>query len=351
MSQHIKPVWYIRLTQWEFWPFFMVYPFVMVYWLWCSLKARSLFYFTAANPNIETGGIFGESKSKILAQLPAHLQPAIVLVKARQNWHLTAQGIAQKGISYPLIAKPDVGCRGLLVQVIQNEAQLQAYLNKYPEMDVIVQAYVLHPIEAGIFCCVQPNSSSTTVVTSVTLKSFMSVTGDGKSNIRQLMANNIHTSMQLSRFETHYPDVLAQIPFDGQTILLEPVGNHCRGTKFINGNYLITPQMHHAFTQIMQTLPGMYYVRFDLRCPSLDDLAAGRNLQILEINGVGAEPAHIYQSGYPYWAAQRDLLYHWKLVYQIARHNHRSKAIPYYTFGELKKYWKTQKRYQSYADK
>ena len=101
----------------------------------------------------------------------------------------------------------------------------------------------------------------------------------------------------------------------------------------------MTQQWGQQWMQAMQTLPGMYYVRFDLRCPSLDDLAAGRNLQILEINGVGAEPAHIYQSGYPYWAAQRDLLYHWKfrIVCVHYRHRYRSKRIILHKIDKMRK--------------
>jgi hypothetical protein len=59
-----------RLTNWEYWPFSVIYFPVFFYWLWLSVKARSLFFFSAANPSIESGGMLGESKYRILKNVP-----------------------------------------------------------------------------------------------------------------------------------------------------------------------------------------------------------------------------------------------------------------------------------------
>ncbi len=40
------------------------------YWIYYAICARSLFFFSAANPAIETGGLFGESKEAIFDQIP-----------------------------------------------------------------------------------------------------------------------------------------------------------------------------------------------------------------------------------------------------------------------------------------
>ncbi|MDX5321090.1 MAG: hypothetical protein LPK45_08285, partial [Bacteroidota bacterium] len=46
----------------EYWPVWLVYLPTLLYWAVLAIRARSLFYMTAANPSIELGGFFGESK-------------------------------------------------------------------------------------------------------------------------------------------------------------------------------------------------------------------------------------------------------------------------------------------------
>jgi hypothetical protein len=41
----------------------------------------------------------------------------------------------------------------------------------------------------------------------------------------------------------------------------------------------------------------------------------------LEYNGCGAEPNHIYDSGYSLIAAYKEILKHWKALYEISRYN------------------------------
>ena len=37
----------------------------------------------------------------------------------------------------------------------------------------------------------------------------------------------------------------------------------------------------------------------------------------MEYNGIGAEPAHIYDPGYPFFKKYKDIYSHWKIIYQI----------------------------------
>jgi len=43
---------FMRLFHWEFWPFNLVYFPVFFYYAFLAVKARSLFFFYAANPTI-----------------------------------------------------------------------------------------------------------------------------------------------------------------------------------------------------------------------------------------------------------------------------------------------------------
>ena len=48
-----------RLTRWEFWPAWIVYPPVVLYVLWLAIRHRGLHVFAACNPAIPGGGFIG----------------------------------------------------------------------------------------------------------------------------------------------------------------------------------------------------------------------------------------------------------------------------------------------------
>ena len=54
------------LSTFQLWPRWLFYLPVFGYWLWLSIRHRSLTLPTAANPSIYSGGFIGESKSQIL---------------------------------------------------------------------------------------------------------------------------------------------------------------------------------------------------------------------------------------------------------------------------------------------
>ena len=117
-----------------------------------------------------------------------------------------------------------------------------------------------------------------------------------------------------------------------------PIGNHSRGTKFLDANHLITSDLTRVFDRISQSIDGFYFGRFDLRCSTVADLYAGRNIKILELNGAGAEPAHIYQPGASIQAAYQALFHHWRVLYDISLENHR-RGVAYMTLREVIDLW------------
>jgi len=58
-----------RWWHWEFWPAWIFYPPVGIYYLWLAIKYRGLTLPTAANPGIFSGGMVGESKIATLREL------------------------------------------------------------------------------------------------------------------------------------------------------------------------------------------------------------------------------------------------------------------------------------------
>lgn len=90
--------------------------------------------------------------------------------------------------------------------------------------------------------------------------------------------------------------------------------------------------MSESFDRISKEMRQFYFGRFDLKCASLEDLSKG-NVKILEVNGCGAEPAHIYQPGFSLWEAYGVLFTHWNNLYQISFQN-RQRGVPYTSFRE-----------------
>ncbi|MBP6410464.1 MAG: carboxypeptidase-like regulatory domain-containing protein [Pseudarcicella sp.] len=103
-----------------------------------------------------------------------------------------------------------------------------------------------------------------------------------------------------------------------ETLTLEPIGNHCRGTAFLDNNFLINQQLNQVFDKIASTVRGFHYGRFDLKVKSIDDLYEGKNIKILELNGVWSEPAHIYDPNFKLWKAYKDLFWHWNTMSKIS---------------------------------
>src|SRR5262249_34649393 len=148
-------------------------------------------------------------------------------------------------------------------------------------------------------------------VNSITAKEFLYVQGDGKKTLRELILENDRARLQWNSLQKVYCDKLDDVFLEGEKVELVSIGNHCLGTKFLNGNHLITEKLSASFDRISKQLPGFYFGRYDLRCASIDDLENGK-VKIMELNGCGAEPAHIYHPKASLLDGVRDLIAHWQ---------------------------------------
>lgn len=113
---------------------------------------------------------------------------------------------------------------------------------------------------------------------------------------------------------------------------------------------MIDEQMNTTFDTISKQIEGFYFGRFDLRCTSIEDLKQGNNIAILELNGAGAEPAHIYQPGYSFFKAQKVLAQHYKMIFDAASYN-KETGVKYMTHAEFKQWRKLEKEHRLKANK
>ena len=338
---------FIRLLHWEYWPFNLVQFPVACYYLTLAIRARSFFYFSAANPGIETGGMFGESKWKIFEIIPDAYFPPTILVQENIPVHEITQRLAEKQISYPMIAKPDRGERGWKVSKLLNEQDLLAYTADM-NADFLIQSFVSLPVEMSVFYFRYPDQQKGTI-SSVVVKELLQVTGDGTSTLLQLILDYPRALLQLPVLKQVHAARLQHVPLAGEVIELVPYGNHSRGAKFVDACHLIDTELTTVFDHISAQIPGFYFGRYDLRCSGIDELKHGRNFQILELNGAGAEPAHIYNPGSSLLHAYKVLFYHFRVMYEISLMNHR-KGVPFMSFHEFKELYKLLKSYRQKAD-
>lgn len=319
-----------------------LYPLIVFSYPYWAFRAKSWLFFTAANPGIETGGMTGESKAKINDMIPPPYRPQNVLISANEPRTTWQTRLEKAGIKFPLIAKPVVGARGLMVEKLQDMATLDAHITRFG-VDFMIEEFIDYPIEAAVLYWKNPITEQSGI-SSITIKKFLTVKGNNQDTVRNLLKQNFRGILQIERLDKEKPALMNSVPKCGAEIVVEPIGNHCRGTTFLNGNHLINGDMVKAFDTIQSHLGECYFYRLDLKTPTIDDLQHGRNIKILEINGVGSEPAHIYDPQYPLWKIWRDTWLMWRKIYEIGEANHFL-GVPYQTYSEFKEYVKTQDRY------
>ena len=109
----------IRLLNWEYWPFHIVYGPIYIYWLWLCIRARSLFFFNTSNPSIKNGGFLMESKWDIYKILPEGYFPSTIYFEAGASEDEILNKVLSKELKFPLIGKPDIGMKGMSVKKIE----------------------------------------------------------------------------------------------------------------------------------------------------------------------------------------------------------------------------------------
>ncbi len=315
------------IFKWEFWPTYMFYIPLFPLYIYYALRSGSFTYFAAANPGLKNGGDATESKFDTLKILPKKLIPHSIFIPKNRDLKSILKNLKERGIDFPLIVKPNIGYRGLLVKKLTDLADLESYLKKYSSIDLIIQEFIAHKKECGILYYRYPGQKSGKI-TSITLKSYLHVKGDGRSKLSDLIAKNTHVKRYQPIYKERIINYLDYKPKKGETYILNEIGNHCKGASFINGNHLISQKLTKTFDKLSHSINGVYFGRFDVKYNNFSDLEAGKNFKIIELNGVIAEPTHIYDaSKSSFFIALKSIAKHWQYVYKIAKINHKYEGV------------------------
>ena len=209
--------------------------------------------------------------------------------------------------------------RGLAIQKIESEQELINYISKV-NYDFLLQEYIDFPEEAGIFYVRMPGEESGKI-TGIVWKEFVIVEGDGHSTIRQLVAANSRFSLQMKALENEYPDELNGVLAKGEKLNLVPYGNHARGAKFTDASWRVNEKLLFVINSICTKVPEFYYGRMDIRFKSFEDLEQGKNFSIIELNGAGSDPTHIYDPKHSIFFAWKEIIRHLNMLYKVSCKN------------------------------
>lgn len=284
------------------------------------LRTRKLLYFTTVNPSIPLAGFFGEHKDEILNVILSEYKPK---TRSYKRGQVTHEAIL-KDFSFPLIAKPNVGERGYEVVLIRDDEVLKEYIKK--DFDFIVQEFIDEPIELGVLYHRLPNSK-TGYISSLTLKEYMTVRGDGSSTVYELLLKHPRHFLYAETLSARFPKRMHLIPERDLEYTVHRIGNHCLGTQFIDIGEKVTPNLVSTLDKIADAYEGFHYGRFDLKVTSYDALSKGEGLKIFEMNGISSEPGHMYDMP-TVFHAYKTLYIHWNYILRISLQNIKKGVEP-----------------------
>lgn len=289
-------------------------------------QGQIFFFFAAANPSIEYGGFLMESKKKIYDLLPPGYYPPTIYITAGTAADAVLRQVNAAGFTYPMIAKPDIGGQGRGVKKLHNEAELIAYAGVSP-LDYLVQQFITQPNEVGVFYYRYPGEARGHV-SGIVRKELLAVQGDGRSTIHQLLLKDKRFILQLQALQKLYGDGLLEVLAAGEIKELVPYGNHARGAKFLDDSHLADEAFTSSMDALCQQVEGFYYGRLDIRYHTWEELRQGKNISVIELNGAGSEPTHMYDPRHGLFFAWKEIVRHWIILWRISRTNHK-KGVPY----------------------
>lgn len=331
----------------EFWPGWAFYTPIVVQWIALGLRYGDFSLPTAANPHITTGGLCGESKSAILNQVRPegrHLLCPIATIVARPDGLADAEAaMAAANLLYPLVAKPDIGCNGTGVRLIDGAAAMRRYLADFPVGEtVLLQELATEPLEAGLFYIRHPDEAVGRL-TSVTIKHPPVVTGDGRRTLRALIMADERARLVPHLYLERLAGRLDSVPAAGEPVRLVFVGNHCKGSIFRDGRTLVTPALTEAVDRLAKAVPDFHFGRIDVRFTSTVALRRGSGFRVIEINGVGSEATHVWDPDTRLLDAWRAQFFHYGSAFRIGAAN-RSRGVATAGVWTMLREWRKQRR-------
>ena len=334
-------------------PAWVVYALHVPFIAWLSLRYGGVTLPTVANTGFELGGLLCTSKAAVFGLFGpngrARLAEFVRVAAGPEAAVEALKLMAELGLGFPVVAKPDIGRNGLGVKVVRSARDLAAHLARFPRGEgVMVQRFVDAPGEAGLLYLRRPGEARGRV-TGVTLKRFPEVVGDGRATLRQLILADPRARVFAGTYLRRNLDALDEVPPRGARRALTSVGNHVRGAAFEDGGAHLTPALEAAVDRIAREIPGFHVGRFDVRYEDLRALRRGEFV-IVELNGAGAEPTQVWDPRRSVAGVYAGLLAQWRTVYRVGAENRRRGARPARMAEVARRYIAELRRLRTYPD-
>ncbi len=102
-----------RLTHWEAWHYNIKYVLLSPVGIWYSLRARSFYFFTPANPVLTFGGFEGGPKKEIYDLLPKETYPNSIYINTSWPLQKVQELMMENHLIFPVMPRVQV-VRGFL---------------------------------------------------------------------------------------------------------------------------------------------------------------------------------------------------------------------------------------------
>ncbi|MBD0297826.1 MAG: hypothetical protein ICV84_21975, partial [Flavisolibacter sp.] len=233
MNGKIKNWWY-KLTHWEQWHYNVKYVLMSPVWIWYSIRARSFYFFTPANPTLTFGGFEGEPKKETYDLLPKDVCPVTIYLTPHLPLQKVEHIMAEAGLDFPIAAKPNIGMMGLLFRKIDNREQLAQY-HQSMTAEYILQEMVQYPMEVSVFYYRIPGKEKGTI-TGFVRKEALEVVGNGTDTLETLMEQQLATrpGFKIAEWKTKHRHRLGNIVPAGEVFKLSWTANLSRGARLVN---------------------------------------------------------------------------------------------------------------------
>lgn len=301
----------------EFWPAWIFYLPIVPYYIYFSIKYRGVLHPFYANPEIYNGGLIGESKWDFLKHLQNDQSYNLKAAKFsnQMDENVISTWMQSNQITFPFIAKPDIGQRGYGVRIIRNWQQLKQYF-EFSKGDIILQQKSNFVREAGLFYIRLPKEPHGNLF-SITDKEFPFVVGDGINPLGDLILKDKRARYVSGVYFDRHKNKLETVIPKGEIFILAECGNHCQGAIFKNGIGLYSDELRHSIEELANNIPNFYFGRIDIRYSNMNELIKGKGFEVIEINGAGSEATHIWDEKTKLLEAYIILFKQWDFLFKI----------------------------------
>src|SRR5690625_1149266 len=191
-----------------------------------NIKSATCRYFNKVNTGKEFCEYINYTKFDLLDQLTNEFKPQTILIQNKDEF--------VNSFDFPFIVKPNFGERGVNVELIQSEMDWENYSFN---QNIIIQEFIDLPLEFGVFYVREPDHDKGEIL-SITGKEFLVFKSDGKTTLEEFVLNHPRTSTRIDYLKNKFKDQWEIVLPKGEEILLEPIGNHNRGTRFYDASDL-----------------------------------------------------------------------------------------------------------------